>query len=120
MEVERKYQEWAFWQESMELVELLCDLEIACPKEGMSDIGAHLRKAAVSVPANIAEGAAKGGGYTANHLRHAKGSICEVNTLLQLVQRMNLAGDGDLEKLLELTDSIYLGLSRFIKAIPQN
>ena len=50
--------ELAAWQKSMELVEKVCTLTSTFPREEIYGLTAQIRRASVSVPSNIAEGAA--------------------------------------------------------------
>ena len=74
-EVDLAHRKWQVWQEAMELAEIVYKLDLE--EESPQAITPHLLRAAVSVPANIAEGAGRGGNYTANHMKFAKGSLME-------------------------------------------
>jgi four helix bundle protein len=57
----RKHHELKAWQEAMELVKEIYRLTQDFPKEEVYGLVSQMRRAAVSVPSNISEGAARGG-----------------------------------------------------------
>ncbi|HVF56654.1 MAG TPA: four helix bundle protein [Pyrinomonadaceae bacterium] len=77
------------WQKSMELVVLIYDLTRSFPKDEIYGLSSQIRRAAVSVPSNISEGAA---GRTVeqfkNFLSIAIGSLNEVSTQLEIASRI--------------------------------
>jgi four helix bundle protein len=66
------YRELVAWQRGMEFVESIYRLTMHFPREEMYGLTNQLRRAAVSVPSNVAEGQGRGvGGEFAHHLRIA-------------------------------------------------
>ena len=77
------------WQKSMDLVVSIYDVTRAFPKEETYGMVSQLRRAAVSVPSNIAEGAAdRTTDQFRNFLSTAIGSLNEINTQLELALRV--------------------------------
>jgi four helix bundle protein len=77
------------WQKSMELVVMVYDLTKSFPKEEIYGLSSQLRRAAVSVPSNISEGAAgRSTDQFRNFLGIAIGSLNEINTQLEIAQRI--------------------------------
>jgi four helix bundle protein len=77
------------WQKSMDLVEEIYDLTTKFPREEIYGLTSQLRRAAVSVPSNIAEGAAgRSPVQFKNYLSVAIGSLNELATQLEIAQRI--------------------------------
>ena len=73
----------------MDLVEAFYFVTRSFPKEEMFGLTAQIRRAAASVPANIAEGAArKGTAELIQFLHIANGSLSELDTHLELAHRL--------------------------------
>ena len=78
------------WQKAMDLVETCYEVASALPRSETFGLAAQLRRAAVSVPANIAEGQRLSKGAFRNYLRTALGSEAEIETQLELARRLRL------------------------------
>ena len=77
------------WQLGMQLAEEVYRLSQQFPKHESYGLGSQIQRAAVSVPANIAEGHARGS--TKDFLRYlaiAQGSLAELETHLMLAERI--------------------------------
>jgi len=83
------YKELVVWQRSIELVVSIYELTEQFPREEMYGLTSQLRRAAVSIPSNIAEGRFRG---TRNDflqfLRIAYASGAEVETQLEIAKRL--------------------------------
>ena len=83
------YRDLIAWQKSMDLVEDVYLLTQAFPREELSGLTSQIRRAAVSIPSNIAEGQGRGvGGEFAHHLRIANGSRQELETQILIGVRL--------------------------------
>src|ERR1700712_2784613 len=79
------YKKLEAWKKSMELVKEIYSLTKGFPKEEIYGLTSQLKRAAVSIPTNIAEGS--GRNYkkdTVQFLHISRGSIYEVETLLNI------------------------------------
>jgi four helix bundle protein len=77
------------WQESMNLVELIYQETKSFPGDERFGLTAQMRRAALSVPSNIAEGAARNSsGEFCQFLGIASGSMAELETQLELGVRL--------------------------------
>lgn len=77
------------WQKSMELVEKLYRLTSTFPREELYGLSSQIRRAAVSVPSNIAEGAAgRSAVHFKNYLLIAIGSLDEIATQIEIAFRI--------------------------------
>ena len=112
------YRELEVWQRAMTLAEECYRATKGFPKEEMFGLTSQIRRAAVSIPANIAEG--HGRYYTKEFLKHisvARGSLKELETHLILSERIGLLDAVCLDPLLTLTDEISRMLSGLRKAL---
>ena len=85
------YRELDVWQKAMDLLEAVYLLTRTFPEDEKFGLTSQLRRAAVSIPANVAEGYGRlhRGDYL-HHLSIARGSLMEVETLLTTAVRLNL------------------------------
>lgn len=85
----KTYQELIVWQKAMDLVELIYMSSRGFPREEVYALTSQIRRAAVSIASNIAEG--QGRRTTSDFLRHlsiAYGSLLETETQLLIAQRL--------------------------------
>ncbi|WP_348773454.1 four helix bundle protein [Halomonas sp. A020] len=90
----RKHQELRVWQQTMDLVEHVYTLTKTFPDDETYGLTSQMRRSAVSVPSNIAEGAARGS--TQEFIRFlyiSQGSLSELETQLLIAQRLNYLPD---------------------------
>jgi four helix bundle protein len=86
------------WQRAMDLVPEIYRLTRQFPVEGKYVLGDQIRRAAISIPANISEG--HGRQHTREFVQHlsiARGSLAELHTLLLIAQRLGYVVQADLE-----------------------
>ena len=104
MEV-RTYQGLRVWQLGMQIARDVYELSRAFPKHEIYGLTAQMRRAAVSIPANIAEGHARDS--TRDYLRHisiAFGSLAELETFLLLVESLGYTVADATRQLLQQCD----------------
>lgn len=113
------YRELKVWQEGMELAETCYRVTKGFPREEMFGITSQIRRAAASVPANIAEGYGRDGRAEYVHfLKIAQGSLKELETHLILAQRVGLTPKEQLDP--NLTQADRLGrMLRSLYRAPQ-
>ena len=101
------------WKLSMDLVVDIYSLTKKFPSDEKFGLISQLRRAAVSVPSNIAEGAArKSDKENLQFLYIALGSIAEIETQLLISNRLGFC---DSEKILKQTKIVKSKLLNFIK-----
>lgn len=106
------------WQSAMELVVLVYKLAARLPNDERFALGNQLHRAAVSVPANIAEGNARvHRGECVYHLSVARGSLSELDTLLTISESLGYLAAEDLVAATELIDRIRCMLHRLLSAL---
>ena len=85
----RKHHDLRVWQRAMDLVEEIYKITALFPKDELYALTNQMRRAAVSVPSNIAEGAARNGSKEFLYfLSIARGSLSELETQLQIAVRL--------------------------------
>lgn len=88
----RSFKNLLVWQRGMALAEAVYGLTKAFPRHEQFGLCDQLRRAAVSVPSNIAEGCGRGTDRDWVHfLGQALGSLCELETQLELAVRVGYA-----------------------------
>ena len=114
----RSHKDLIVWQKSMTLVTRLYDVTQAFPKEELFGITSQMRRAAVSVPSNIAEGYGRMyGKETVRFLSNAMGSASELETQLLICRRLSLGTPDELHELLSLTEEILRMLSSLARTV---
>lgn len=114
----QSYKDLLIWQKGVALVKsvyLLCE---QLPKEEVYGLQSQMKRAAISIPSNIAEG--YGRNYTQNHvqfLRIARGSLLELETQLIISKELKLVGNKLYQKVQGLITEENKMLNAFIKSI---
>lgn len=104
------------WQRGMGVVEMVYKLTLNWPADERYGLTSQVRRAAVSVPANIAEGIGRATpGEISRFCRIALGSAYEVHTLLNLAERLKLNSAPDLSSILAELATLTRQLSAFIR-----
>jgi len=103
------------WKMGMDLVEKVYRITQAFPKDELFGLIAQIRRAAVSVPSNIAEGAARNSKKEyLQYLYISLGSLSEIETQILISQRLGYQNDPDI---LEQVEHLRRKLLNFIKYI---
>jgi four helix bundle protein len=85
----KSYADLDVWRKGMDLVVEVYEATARFPKEEVFGLTAQLRRAAVSVPSNIAEGRArKSRAEFLHHLSFAHGSLAELETHVLIAERL--------------------------------
>ncbi len=88
------YKNLIVWQKSIELVTKIYTITQMFPREETFGLTSQIRRAAVSIPSNIAEGRLRGHGKQYKQfLRIAFGSCGEVQTQLEIAKNMGYSKD---------------------------
>ena len=98
----RDYRELVTWQKAMDLVEAVYKESRGFPREEQFGLTSQIRRAAVAIPSNIAEG--QGRKFTKEfvyHLSVALGSLCEMETQLLIALRLNYVNEETYQTLSE-------------------
>ena len=87
--MKRDYKDLTVWQKAIDLVAEVYKATREFPKEELYGLTSQLRRCAVSVPSNIAEGQGRlTRGEFRQFLGHAKGSLAELETQLIIAEKL--------------------------------
>ena len=105
------------WKKSMDLVESIYKLTQAFPDSEKFGLTNQMRRAAVSVPSNIAEGAArKGDKELIQFLYIALGSIAELETQYSIALRLQFVNkDENIEETMLNVKKMLLGFKNYVE-----
>jgi len=108
------YRDLRVWQSGMELVRSVYRATAGFPKSELFGLTSQMRRAAVSIPSNIAEGHTRA--YTREYLQHvviAHGSIAELITQIEIAADLGYIESSDAVQLSAQADA----LSRQLNAL---
>jgi four helix bundle protein len=108
------------WQKAVELNVAVYELTKEFPKAELFGLTSQMRRAAVSVASNIAEGYGRStrGEYVL-FLGHARGSNCELQTQLEIAGRLGFGSMQDARHVLDMAEEvgrILVGLMRKLRS----
>ena len=102
----------------MELALLVYRLTKAFPREELFGLTSQMRRAAVSIPSNIAEGQGRlTTGEFLNHLSISRGSLMELQTQIMLAQHLDYLNSEATEPALEATYTVARLLNGLLRAL---
>jgi four helix bundle protein len=112
----RTHKDLDVWNKAMELAEKLYYLTAKFPKEERYGFVSQIRRSAISIPSNIAEGAARNSKKEfIQFLYVAMGSLSEIETQVLLATRLKLINEPALFDNIESIRKMLLGLIKFLK-----
>jgi four helix bundle protein len=112
------YRDLRIWQEAVTLALGVYRLTMAFPKHELYGLTSQMRRAAVSVPSNIAEG--KGHSSDGDFkwfLFHARGSLLELQTQIIIAQELEYLTEDQAANLTKSTDALGRGLNGLIQTV---
>ena len=111
----RNHKDLIVWQKAIAFVQHLYEITQSFPKEEIYGITSQIRRAAVSIPSNIAEGFGRGHDKELLHFLYiALGSASEVETQLIICHNIHYLTDDDFEELSNADSEIIRMLSSLI------
>ncbi|MBZ9671728.1 four helix bundle protein [Mesorhizobium sp. ES1-3] len=112
------YKDLIVWQQAMDLAVATYALTKAWPKEELYGLTSQIRRSATSIPANIAEGYGRDNrGSYHQFLRIAQGSLKELETHLQIAERIGLATQDQADRMLLANEGIGKMLRQLIRKL---
>ena len=95
------YRDLDVWRRSMSLVKNIYAITASFPREEIYGLTSQIRRAAVSIPSNIAEGHAKRSTKEFHRFCNISlGSIAELETQLEIAESLNFANSSTIQPLL--------------------
>jgi four helix bundle protein len=114
------YRDLRVWRDAMDLAESCYRLTARFPNDERYGLTSQIRRASVSIPANVAEGYGRNSkGAYIQFLRVAQGSLKELETHVLLAERLGLASSEVCSPLLTSCDSLGRMLWSLIRSIEQ-
>jgi four helix bundle protein len=114
------YKDLIAWQKAMDLVAAIYGLTDKFPRREVYSLTDQIRRASVSVPSNIAEGQAHFNPREFLHfLRHARGSLAELETQLLIAQRLKYCDPADITPVLQQIDELSRILSGLVNSLKE-
>ena len=114
----RSHRDLIVWQKSMDLAVAAYRLTAPFPTDERYGMTSQIRRSSASVPANIAEGYGRESpGAYAQQLRVAQGSLKELETHVELSNRVGLTGNEHIKPLMDLADEVGKMLRSLIRSI---
>ena len=114
----RTYRELDAWQQGIALVERCYMQTRNFPADERLGLTAQLRRAAVSIPSNVAEGACR---LTTkafvNHVGIALGSLAEVETCVEVASRLNYLASDEAKALFDLAGVVGRLLNGLLRSL---
>lgn len=119
MERSRSYRDLVIWNKSIALVGKIYSSTRSFPKEEIYGLTSQIRRAGISIPANIAEGQARNSkGEFLQFFGIAQGSLAELERLLMISRNLEYLTSKDAEELLincEEISRLLAGLKNSLK-----
>jgi four helix bundle protein len=108
------------WQKAVELNVAVYELTKVFPKAELFGLTMQMRRAAVSIASNIAEGYGRSTrGEYVQFLGHARGSNCELQTQLEIARRIGFGSEQGSRQVLEMAEEvgrILVGLMKKLRS----
>jgi len=116
--VAKSYRDLIAWQKAIQLVTDIYKATRQFPKEEIYGLTSQIRRAAVSVPSNIAEGQARLSKLEfKNFLSHARSSLVEVETQLLIARNLGYLSEPAAGQLLEQTTEVARILNGLLNTV---
>ena len=112
------YRDLVAWQKAMELITEIYRESLKFPPDELYDLSSQMRRAAVSIPSNIAEGQGRlTKGEFIQFLGNARGSLLELETQVLVAKNLHYLEEPALKNLLGLTAEVGRLLNGLLSAI---
>ena len=117
----KSYRDLIVWQKSVRLVTIVYEIVSKFPEEERFGLISQIKRSAVSVPSNIAEG--YGRNYTKDYSRFlqiSRGSLYEMQTQFEIASNLKFIEKEDLKEIMSLSIEVEKMLNTLIKKLKIN
>lgn len=115
------FEKLRIWQESMILVKEIYKCTSTFPKEERYDLTSQMRRAAISIPSNIAEGSQRTTNKDfANFISIAKGSLAELRTQIHIAEGLEYIAKEKANEVLLRIEDINKMLYSFLQTLKRS
>ncbi len=112
----RQHENLEVWRDAMDLVTMVYQVTKSLPSNEQFALSSQMKRAAVSIPSNIAEGAARDSSKEfLRFLAIARGSLAELETHLQIAERLEYLHD--IENVYQLANKTFAKLNALIQML---
>ena len=112
----KSYKDLVVWQKSMDVVQMVYNATKSMPKEEMYSLTDQIKRAAVSIPSNIAEGQSRNSVKEfIQFLAIANGSKAELETQIIIAQRLGYIGNDEAQEILSEISEVSRMLASLVK-----
>ncbi len=116
----QSYRDLQVWRKGMDLAQRVYSTSDMFPRSEQFGLTSQIRRAAVSIPSNIAEGKSIGGRTYPKHLRIALGSEAELQTQIELARRFQMLSDVEAEEIQRQIAEVGRMLTGLLKSLPKD
>ena len=117
----KTYKDLIVWQKAMEMTTLLYKIIKKLPKEETYTLSDQMRRGAISIPSNIAEGFGRNSKKEyLQFLYIANGSVCELETQLTLCVNINYLSETETQPIMDLLSEIGKIIMTITKKLNSN
>lgn len=118
MEISRSYRDLIVWQKALDLVVEMYKVTDTFPEREKYALSSQMRRAAISIPSNIAEGRSRSTSKDFVHFLHmALGSSTELETQIIIAKRLNYVTDADFQGATQLLSEVCRMLHGIIRKL---
>jgi four helix bundle protein len=114
----QSFKELVVWQKAIDLSEAIYRITAEFPREEVYGLTSQMRRAAVSIPSNIAEGHGRNSrGELIQFLGHSRGSLGELEIQIIIAQRLGYVSQVSVSNIMQLVDEVGRLINGFRRAL---
>jgi four helix bundle protein len=118
MEKVKTFKELRMWQKGIEIVKEAYELTKSFPREELYGLSSQIRRSAVSIPSNIAEGFKRAHDKELKQFLHISlGSTAELETQMIISKELGFINEGDLKNFSEKLDHVGRMISAYLSSM---